>query len=50
MQDDISGWTEWNAYFDEIDEISSPSELHGLLTRYSLCDTGTNPPMNGHKF
>jgi len=32
MQDDISGWTEWNAYFDEIDEISSPSELHGLLT------------------
>mgnify|MGYP006148204887 CR=1 FL=1 len=32
MQDDISGWTEWNAHFDEIDEISSPSELHGLLT------------------
>ena len=32
MQDDISGWTELNAYFDEIDEISSPSELHGLLT------------------
>lgn len=32
MQDDISGWTEWNAYFEGIEEISSPSELHGLLT------------------
>ena len=32
MQDDISGWTEWNAHFDGIEEISSPSELHGLLT------------------
>ncbi|WP_438357672.1 UPF0149 family protein [Acinetobacter baumannii] len=32
MQDDISGWTEWNAHFEGIEEISSPSELHGLLT------------------
>ncbi|MFW2077334.1 UPF0149 family protein [Acinetobacter sp. ULE_I010] len=32
MQDDISGWTDWNQNFDEIEEISSPSELHGLLT------------------
>ena len=32
MQDDISGWSEWNNNFREIEEISSPSELHGLLT------------------
>ncbi|BCU65444.1 hypothetical protein ACBO_22350 [Acinetobacter bouvetii] len=32
MQDDISGWSEWNRNFSEIEEISSPSELHGLLT------------------
>ena len=32
MQDDISGWSEWNQHFSQIDEISSPSELHGLLT------------------
>ena len=32
MQDDISGWLEWNQNFDGIEEISSPSELHGLLT------------------
>ena len=32
MQDDISGWTDWNQNFDEIEEISSPRELHGLLT------------------
>ena len=32
MQDDISGWSEWNNTFSGIDEISSPSELHGLLT------------------
>ena len=32
MQDDISGWTEWQSNFSEIEEISSPSELHGLLT------------------
>ncbi|ENU30512.1 hypothetical protein F991_01648 [Acinetobacter sp. CIP-A165] len=32
MQDDISGWNEWNAHFKGIEEISSPSELHGLLT------------------
>ncbi|MGE8542548.1 UPF0149 family protein [Acinetobacter sp. ANC 3813] len=32
MQDDISGWTEWHSNFSEIEEISSPSELHGLLT------------------
>lgn len=32
MQDDISGWNDWNTHFDGIEEISSPSELHGLLT------------------
>lgn len=32
MQDDISGWNEWQRNFTGIDEISSPSELHGLLT------------------
>lgn len=32
MQDDISGWIEWNTHFDGIEEITSPSELHGLLT------------------
>ena len=32
MQDDISGWNEWDGNFAEIEEISSPSELHGLVT------------------
>jgi uncharacterized protein len=32
MQDDISGWSDWDLNFSEIEEISSPSELHGLLT------------------
>ncbi|MCJ8159976.1 UPF0149 family protein [Acinetobacter zhairhuonensis] len=32
MQDDISGWSEWHQHFSQIEEISSPSELHGLLT------------------
>lgn len=32
MQDDISGWDEWNAAFSNIEELSSPSELHGILT------------------
>ncbi|EPF77148.1 UPF0149 family protein [Acinetobacter rudis] len=32
MQDDISGWATWEAFFQGIEEISSPSELHGLLT------------------
>ena len=32
MQDDISGWSEWHHNFSKIEEISSPSELHGLLT------------------
>ena len=32
MQDDISGWSDWNQNFSKIEEISSPSELHGLLT------------------
>ena len=32
MQDDISGWSEWYRNFSSIEEISSPSELHGLLT------------------
>lgn len=39
MQDDISGWTDWNAHFEGIEEISSPSELHGLLTGI-VCVTG----------
>jgi uncharacterized protein YgfB (UPF0149 family) len=49
MQDDISGWTEWNAHFDGIEEISSPSELHGLLTGI-VCVTQAPTVMNGHKF
>ncbi|MBF7686341.1 UPF0149 family protein [Acinetobacter sp. B10A] len=32
MQDDITGWSQWNKQFSEIVELSSPSELHGLLT------------------
>jgi len=32
MQEDISGWSEWYRNFSTIEEISSPSELHGLLT------------------
>ena len=32
MQDDISGWSEWHHNFSKIEELSSPSELHGLLT------------------
>ncbi len=32
MQDDISGWNEWNQNFNGIEEITSPSELHGLVT------------------
>ncbi|ENU80436.1 UPF0149 family protein [Acinetobacter sp. ANC 4636] len=32
MQDDISGWSEWERNFSSIEEVSSPSELHGLLT------------------
>jgi uncharacterized protein len=32
MQDDISGWSDWNRNFSGIEEISSPSELHGLIT------------------
>ncbi|OTG85323.1 hypothetical protein B9T31_12675 [Acinetobacter sp. ANC 4558] len=32
MQDDISGWSDWTLHFSEIEEISSPSELHGLVT------------------
>lgn len=31
MQDDISGWNEWEAAFGAIPELRSPSELHGLL-------------------
>lgn len=40
MQDDISGWLEWNEHFASIEEISSPSELHGLLTGI-VCVTQT---------
>lgn len=32
MQDDITGWSEWDRNFSKIEEITSPSELHGLLT------------------
>ena len=32
MQDDITGWNEWNDAFNGIEELSSPSELHGILT------------------
>ena len=32
MQDDISGWSDWDRNFAKIEEINSPSELHGLLT------------------
>jgi uncharacterized protein len=32
MQDDISGWSDWDRTFSKIEEINSPSELHGLLT------------------
>lgn len=38
MQDDISGWNIWSQQFQGIEEISSPSELHGLLTGM-LCIT-----------
>ncbi|AOA58897.1 UPF0149 family protein [Acinetobacter larvae] len=38
MQDDISGWTQWQQNFSTIDELSGPSELHGLLTGI-LCVT-----------
>ena len=31
MQDDISGWSDWQAAFGHIDELASPSELHGLM-------------------
>ncbi len=40
MQDDISGWSDWNQNFEGIEEISSPSELHGLLTGI-VCVTET---------
>ncbi|TCM69887.1 hypothetical protein EC844_102155 [Acinetobacter calcoaceticus] len=40
MQDDISGWIDWEQNFKGIDEISSPSELHGLLTGI-VCVTET---------
>jgi len=32
MQDDVSGWTEWNHHFSKIADLSGASELHGLLT------------------
>lgn len=32
MQDDITGWNEWHDAFNGIEELSSPSELHGILT------------------
>ena len=31
MQDDISGWNEWEAAFGTIPELAGASELHGLL-------------------
>lgn len=41
MQDDISGWKTWQEVFGGIEELSSPSELHGILTGI-VCVT--NPP------
>ena len=32
MQDEISGWKDWHDAFQSVDELSSPSELHGILT------------------
>lgn len=32
MQDEISGWNDWQHAFQSVDELSSPSELHGILT------------------
>lgn len=32
MQDDISGWNDWEAAFGLIPELAGASELHGLLT------------------
>lgn len=40
MQDDITGWSEWNTHFSKIEEITSASELHGLLTGI-VCVTET---------
>lgn len=40
MQDDITGWSEWESNFSKIEEITSPSELHGLLTGI-VCVTET---------
>jgi len=49
MQDDISGWSEWYRNFSSIEEISSPSELHGLLTGI-VCVTQAPSMMNGYRF
>ncbi len=32
MNDDTSGWTEWETRFSKVSELSNASELHGLLT------------------
>jgi uncharacterized protein YgfB (UPF0149 family) len=32
MNDDASGWTEWEGRFSKLSELSGASELHGLLT------------------
>jgi uncharacterized protein YgfB (UPF0149 family) len=32
MNDDASGWTEWEGRFSKLPELSGASELHGLLT------------------
>ncbi len=48
MQDDISGWSDWNQNFKGIEEISSPSELHGLLTGI-VCVTEVPTRDNGYK-
>ena len=42
MQDDISGWIDWEDNFKGIEEISSPSELHGLLTGIVCVTTAPN--------
>lgn len=35
MQDEISGWNEWTAAFGQIEELSSASELHGIVVGLS---------------
>ena len=47
MQDDISGWSDWNQNFEGIEEISSPSELHGEDGEHQTF-TAVNPVAHSH--